>query len=366
MSLETEFAAISLQTSNSSQTTKEWMTKIKRLFGEEESSDDANFSPKSKAIKQSNAGESTPKQKISAPDLPPIKGITLSVYERLKLHDQTEEEAYQRNLQLQEKVKKEQQDIWILERSQALGIERDTLKALLAEWETKNSEIAQSVHGLVKKPSLLLKQSGSGWTLKALVPFLEDSEVEICDIKTFYPAAITQKISNQLLNKIRERFVDSLACISKTQSDSPFSLKSVLGISNEYSSRVFIDDILLPFCRDQRLTLNIEERFDGQLPLNIIDYVILDGIKRVGLVEAKSGKSLKSDNVAQLFLQLLSISEKDSSANLLGILTDGYRFFICQKTQSHFRVANQMLRIDNQENLQTLLILLQGLKESEK
>lgn len=176
--------------------------------------------------------------------------------------------------------------------------------------------------------------SGSTWTVDMLARYVKWEDVE------FRPRGpnIDALFNQELFQKI---------------SESIFKAKAGWGdqFTTEIDIRMVIDAILQTLCtyKYRNLKFKTEQTLKcDSLPTSRPDYILYYDNVPVGVIEAKRPGSLIQKSVAQLILQLLSISAEDPNWTYFGLLHDGWSsVFIAVSKQKvlFFQEQSQQLEV---------------------
>ena len=150
--------------------------------------------------------------------------------------------------------------------------------------------------------------SGSTWTVDMLARYVKWEDVE------FRPRGpnIDDVFDQELFQKISESITMAEACCGDQ-------------FTTEMDVRMVVDAILQTLCIHKYRNLTIKTELTlkcDSLPTSRPDYILYYGNFPVGVVEAKRPGSLIQKSVAQLILQLLSISAKEPERTYFGLLLD--------------------------------------------
>lgn len=159
------------------------------------------------------------------------------------------------------------------------------------------------------------KRSGSTWTIKMLARYVTEEDVD------FKPSPYsneeeTNDLSSQhseLMNEINNKInLATFICDNKFRT--------------ECDIRMLLDAILLNVCAfksDLKIQTEVTIKSDS-LPTSKADYVVFYDGSPLAIVEAKRPGSLTKKSVAQLLLQLISLSAIEPLHLYFGLLFDGY------------------------------------------
>ena len=159
------------------------------------------------------------------------------------------------------------------------------------------------------------KRSGSTWTIKMLARYVTEEDVD------FKPSPYsneeeTNDLSSQhseLMNEINNKInLATFICDNKFRT--------------ECDIRMLLDAILLNVCAfksDLKIQTEVTIKSDS-LPTSKADYVMSYKNSPLAVVEAKRPGSLTKKSVAQLVLQLLSLSASQPLHLYFGLLFDGH------------------------------------------
>lgn len=168
----------------------------------------------------------------------------------------------------------------------------------------------------IRKAKSDQEQSGSTWTIKMLARYVTKEDVD------FKPSPRSNEeemkdLSSQhseLMKEIDEKIHVALFC-----GDYKFR--------TECDIRMVLDAILLNVCTfkiDLRIQTEVTIKSDS-LPTSKADYVMSYKNSPLAVVEAKRPGSLTKKSVAQLVLQLLSLSASQPQHLYFGLLFDGHK-----------------------------------------
>ena len=173
----------------------------------------------------------------------------------------------------------------------------------------------------MRKAKSDLKHSGSTWTIKMLARYVTKEDVD------FKPSPRSHHYDKEMkdLSSRHSKLMKEILEIDEKIHLAKFSFYSKL-IRTECDIRMVLDAILLNVCTfktDLRIQTEVTIKSDS-LPTNKADYVVSYKNSPLAIVEAKRPGSLTKTSVAQLVLQLLSLSAIEPLHLYFGLLFDGH------------------------------------------
>ena len=157
------------------------------------------------------------------------------------------------------------------------------------------------------------KKSGSTWTIKMLARYVTKEDVD------FKPSPNEEEIKDlSSQHSVLMKEIDEKIHLAKYCGDYEFR--------TECDIRMVLDAILLNVCTfkiDLRIQTEVTIKSDS-LPTSKADYVVFYNRSPLAVVEAKRPGSLTKKSVAQLVLQLLSLSALQPLHLYFGLLFDGH------------------------------------------
>ena len=194
---------------------------------------------------------------------------------------------------------------------ESLGQREQLLPSIFKDFKDKWKDYDKAM----RKAKSHQEQSGSTWTIKMLARYVTKEDVD------FKPSPRSNEeemkdLSSQHSELMKE--IDKKIHLARFSCDYEFR--------TEYDIRMVLDAILLNVCNfkiDLRIQTEVTIKCDS-LPTSKADYVVFYAGSPLAVVEAKRPGSLTKKSVAQLILQLLSLSAFKPLHLYFGLLFDGY------------------------------------------